>query len=106
MWTKGKRTALLACRKRSVLKCVIGYRRFIKIHADLEEMHGQGLFSRIVSSDSDKARIQAWVDEVNEVVTDVQLHLHIAGQKRLQRMDAGITVSCHVFSAQAQSSQL
>ena len=76
-----------------MLRCWVGYRRFNQIRDDLKKMHGQGLFSRIVSSDSDKAQIQAWVDEVNEVVTDVQLHLHFAGQKRLQRMDAGINVS-------------
>ena len=97
---------LSACRKRSVLKCMIGYRRLSKIRDDLEEMHCQGLFSRIISSDSDKTRNQECLNEVNEVVTDVQLHLHIASQKSLQRMDAGITVSCHVFSAKAQSSQL
>ena len=81
-----------------MLRCWVGYRRFNKIRDDLKKMHGQGLFSRIVSSDSDKARIQAWVDDVNEVVTDVQLHLHVAGQKRLQHMDTGITVSGHIIS--------
>ena len=76
-----------------MLRCWVEYRRFSKIRDDLKKMRDQGLFSRTVSSDSDKARIQACVDEVNEVVTDVQLHLHIAIQKRLERMDAGITVS-------------
>ena len=87
-----------------MLRCWVRYRRFNQIRDDLKKMHGQGLFSRIVSSDSDKTRIQECLDEVNEVVTDVQLHLHIASQKRLQRLDTGITVSGHVISAQAQSS--
>ena len=92
---------LLAWQKRSVLRCWVGYRRFSKIQADLEKMRGKGLFSRTVSSESDKARVQECLDEVNEVVTDVQLHLHIATQKRLQRMDAGIKVSCLVVSTPA-----
>ena len=68
-------------------------------------MRDQGLFTRAVSSDSDKIRIQACIDEISEVVTDVQLHLHIASQKRLQRMDAGINVS-RLVSKQAYSHRL
>ena len=97
---------LLTGRKRNMLRCWVRYRRFNQIRDDLKKMHGQGLFSRIVSSDSDKARIQAWVEEVNEVVTDVQLHLHIATEKSLQRMNAGINVSCLVVSTQAWFSHL
>ena len=84
---------LLTGPKRNMLRCWVGYSRFSKIRDDLKKMHDQGLFSRIVSSDSDKARIKDCLDEINEVVTYVQLHLHIAIQKRLERMDAGITVS-------------
>ena len=82
-----------------MLRCWVECRRFSKIRDDLEKMRGQGIFARAVSSDSHKAQIQACVEEVNDVVTDVQLHLHIAGQKRLQRMDAGISVSCCVIHA-------
>ena len=82
-----------------MLRCWVGCRRFSKIRDDLKKMRDQGLFSRTVSSESDKARVQECLDEVNEVVTDVQLHLHIATQKRLQRMDAGISVCYCVIHA-------
>ena len=95
MWTTGKRTNnAVNMRKTHMLRCWVEYRRFTKICDDLKNMLSQGLFSRTVSSASDKARIQDCLDEVNEVLTDVQLHLHIASQKRLQRMHAGINVSC------------
>ena len=72
---------------------------FDEIREDLCRMREQGLFFRAVSSNCDKAQLQACVGEIGDVITDIQLDLLVTSRVRMKgiRDDLKVCTHCQSF---------
>ena len=72
---------------------------FDEIREDLCRMREQGLFFRAISSDSDKAQLQACVGEIGDVITDIQLDLLVTTRGRMEDIhdDLKVGTRCQSF---------
>ena len=68
-------------------------RRFTEIHEELRNISSKGLLSRINSSAGNKEKIQDCVVRTDQLVSSIQLQLHVVAHERLEQIHSDVLVS-------------